>query len=138
MGKVLEKAMTNRILWKLRRKELLSSRQYGILPQRSTEDALYDATEIIKNGLSKKQIVVSASLDIEGAFDNAWWPAILDELRRKNLDKSSWNVLRNYLSDKTVEITYAGATIVKETNKGCIQSSICGPLLWNILLDPLL
>lgn len=138
MGKVLEKAMTNRILWKLGREELLSPRQYGFLPQRSTEDALYDATEIIKNGLSKKQIVVVVSLDIEGAFDNAWWPAILDELRRKNLDKSLWNVLRNYLSDRTVEITYAGAKIVKETNKGCIQGSICGPLLWNILLDPLL
>lgn len=138
MGKILEKMIANRIIWKLGHEQLISARQYGFLPQRSTEDALYDAVELIKDGIARKKLVVVVSLDIEGAFDHAWWPAILHELKRKQLDPRLWNLIRDYLRDRSIGLGYAGAETNRKTTKGCIQGSTCGPIMWNVLLDPLL
>ncbi|KAL0830238.1 hypothetical protein ABMA28_002449 [Loxostege sticticalis] len=35
-------------------------------------------------------------------------------------------------------VRYAGEEVARSTNKGCVQGSIGGPILWNLLLDPLL
>ncbi|KAL0811463.1 hypothetical protein ABMA28_009863 [Loxostege sticticalis] len=35
-------------------------------------------------------------------------------------------------------VRYAGEEVPRSTNKGCVQGSIGGPILWNLLLDPLL
>ncbi|CAK1596680.1 unnamed protein product [Parnassius mnemosyne] len=137
-GKVLEKMFVNRMSWQLGRENKMSNRQYGFVAQRGTEDALYDAMEIIKKGIKDKEIVVIVSIDIEGAFDNAWWPAIIKELNNKNLDKTIQRLISSYLSERHIKLRYAGTEIIKETNKGCIQGSICGPLLWNLQLDSLL
>lgn len=45
----------------------LSPRKYGFVPQRSTEDALYDLLEMVRGGLARKQMGAVVSLDIEGA-----------------------------------------------------------------------
>lgn len=47
-------------------------------------------------------------------------------------------VMDSYLSDRKVRGRYAGEECLRETNVGCVQGSIGGPILWNILLDPLL
>ncbi|CAK1577941.1 unnamed protein product [Parnassius mnemosyne] len=108
------------------------------MPRRSTEDALYDIMTVIKQGIKEKKIVVMVSLDIEGAFDNAWWPQIIKEIQRKNVNIHNLRLITSYLSSRSVIVKYAGAIATKPTTKGCIQGSTCGPILWNILLDPLL
>ncbi|CAK1583171.1 unnamed protein product [Parnassius mnemosyne] len=138
LGKVLEKLFVNRLQWQLGAEGKMSRRQYGFTPQRSTEDALYDMLTIIKEGISKKQIVALVSLDIEGAFDSAWWPAIINQLSYKDVDESVLRLITSYLTGRKIKLRYAGEEVVKHTNKGCIQGSTCGPILWNILLDSLL
>ncbi|CAK1589895.1 unnamed protein product [Parnassius mnemosyne] len=137
-GKVLEKLFTNRVQWQLGKENKLSRRQYGFTPQKSTEDALYDTITLIRNGLHKKEIVILVSLDIEGAFDNAWWPAIISELRKKQMDTAMLKLITSYLSNRKISLKYAGQNVSLPTDKGCIQGSTCGPMLWNILLDSLL
>ncbi|CAK1577839.1 unnamed protein product [Parnassius mnemosyne] len=138
LGKILEKLFVNRVQWQLGKQDRMSHRQYGFTPQRSTEDALYDSITIIKQGLKKKALVVIVSLDIEGAFDNAWWPAIVSQLNSKRIDTSMLKIISSYLSEREICLKYAGHAIQKPTNKGCIQGSTYGPMLWNVLLDPLL
>ncbi|CAK1583056.1 unnamed protein product [Parnassius mnemosyne] len=137
-GKILEKLFVGRLLWQLEREGKFSNRQYGFMPQRSTEDALYDIMTVMKQGIKEKKIVVMVSLDIEGAFDNAWWPQIIKEIQRKNVNIHNLRLITSYLSSRSVIVKYAGAIATKPTTKGCIQGSTCGPILWNILLDPLL
>ncbi|CAH2218229.1 jg18388 [Pararge aegeria aegeria] len=78
------------------------------------------------------------SLDIEGAFDNAWWPAIKLQLIKKNCPRNLRNLVNSYLENRNVQVRYAGETCTKATTKGCVQGSIAGPIFWNLLLDPLL
>lgn len=138
LGKMLEKLFVNRLQWQLGSNGLLSPYQYGFTPQRSTEDALFDAMAMVRGGLESKDMVVMVSLDIEGAFDNAWWPAIIDQLHANGVDLSVVRLIVNYLSERRVRLRYAGETVERETNKGCIQGSTCGPILWNLQLNPLL
>ncbi|GFX18019.1 retrovirus-related Pol polyprotein from type-1 retrotransposable element R1 [Trichonephila clavipes] len=77
LGKCLEKLFVNRISWYLCREDFLSSDQYGFTPHKSTEDALLRLNEIVKRGKKNHLHSILISLDIKGAFDNAWWPCIL-------------------------------------------------------------
>lgn len=108
------------------------------MPQRSTEDSLYILMKHIRNKLDQKKIVVLVSLDIEGAFDSAWWPAIRVRLAEEKCPGNLRGVMDSYLKDRKVRVRYAGEEFSKKTSKGCVQGSIGGPILWNLLLDPLL
>ncbi|CAH2218151.1 jg6923 [Pararge aegeria aegeria] len=78
------------------------------------------------------------SPDIEGAFDSAWWPAIKVRLAEKGCPVKIRRVIDSYLQDRRVRVRYAGVEHSKNTTKGCVQGSIEGPILWNLILDPLL
>ncbi|KAJ2946800.1 hypothetical protein O0L34_g12863 [Tuta absoluta] len=136
LGKIFEKMMVRRIRWHILPKS--NPRQYGFVPQRCTEDSLYDLCQHIKDNLRKKLINVIVSLDIEGAFDSAWWPAIKCRLLNKRLPQNLRGLVENYLEDRKVTVGYLGQQYQKPTTKGCVQGSIGGPTFWNVLLDPLL
>jgi ribonuclease HI len=136
MGKILEKLMVSRLRWHLLPK--MSTSQYGFMPQKSTEDSLYDLMQHLNKKLSAKKLTTLISLDIEGAFDNAWWPAIKLRLAEERCPLNIRRLMDSYLSQRSVRVRYAGEEVIKETNKGCVQGSIGGPTLWNLLLDPLL
>ncbi|KAL0821383.1 hypothetical protein ABMA28_005969 [Loxostege sticticalis] len=136
LGKVLEKMLIARVKWHLIPR--ISTRQYGFMPQKSTEDALYTLVHRIKGKMELKKLVTLVSLDIEGAFDSAWWPAIRVRLAEEKCPVNLRRVLDSYLEHRGVKVRYAGEEVPRSTNKGCVQGSIGGPILWNLLLDPLL
>ncbi|XP_050563196.1 uncharacterized protein LOC118276113 isoform X1 [Spodoptera frugiperda] len=135
-GKIVEKLMIGRIQWHIL--PTLHKNQYGFLPQRGTEDALYDLVNRIKTEMDEKKIVVLVSLDIEGAFDNAWWPALKHQLIARKCPKNLYAMVNSYLSERRVKVNFAGASSEKGTNKGCVQGSVGGPTFWNLILDSLL
>ncbi|XP_063833872.1 uncharacterized protein LOC135083038 [Ostrinia nubilalis] len=81
---------------------------------------------------------VAVSLDIQSAFNRAWWPAILDRLRAIGCPANIFRLVNSYLKDRTVTLNYAGADASKGMQRGCVQGSACGPALWNLILDDLL
>ncbi|GBP24847.1 Putative 115 kDa protein in type-1 retrotransposable element R1DM [Eumeta japonica] len=136
MGKTVERMLVWRIQWHIMPK--LQMRQYGFMPQRGTEDSLYDLMTHIHNELNLKRIIVVVSLDIEGAFDNAWWPAIRNQLLVHKCPVNLYGMVMGYLRDREVVVRYAGGESRRMTPKGCIQGSIAGPTFWNLVLDSLL
>ena len=77
-------------------------------------------------------------LDISGAFDNAWWPFVLYQLRRYNCPQYLQTLIRSYLTDREVVFEMEGARRSKTLTKGCPQGSILGPILWNVIFEDLL
>lgn len=136
MGKIYEKLLVSRLKFYLLPR--ISTRQFGFMPQKGTEDALVALTSQLKRKRDSKRLVTLVSLDIEGAFDSAWWPAIKVRLAEEKCPINLRRVISDYLSDRSVEVRYAGEKYRKATEKGCVQGSIGGPILWNLLLDPLL
>lgn len=65
----------------------LHKSQYAYRGGRSTENALYDLTEIIQKILDEKEISICALLDISGAFGNTLHEAIKSSLERRRVNK---------------------------------------------------
>ncbi|KPJ08991.1 Retrovirus-related Pol polyprotein from type-1 retrotransposable element R1 [Papilio machaon] len=136
MGKILEKMLVRRVRWHTA--PMISRRQYGFMPQRGTEDSLYDMIQHIRAEVERRKLVVLVSLDIEGAFDNAWWPAVRCSLAATRCPVNLRRLFDHYFSERIVRVRYAGAEWTRRPTKGCVQGSIGGPTLWNLLLNPLL
>ena len=80
-GKVLEKALINRINYHVYSTDYLNHNQYVFTPQTSTIDVIMAVTEFIEEGLRTGEVTVTESLDVEGAFNSAWWPSVLKNLK---------------------------------------------------------
>lgn len=138
MGKCFEKLITDRITWHLHKDNLLSADQYGFTSQKYTEDALIRQSNIVQKGKMRGFNSILIFLDIEGAFDNAWWPAILNLLMNMKLPHNVFNVVADFLKDRLVELFLGATSKTYRPQKGCPQGSVSGPRLWNIIINDLL
>lgn len=136
LGKTLEKMLVGRLRHHLL--PTMNPRQYGFVPQRGTDDALYDLVEHVRGRRQLQKICFVISLDIQGAFDNAWWPAAKIQLRKRGCPANLCALLDDYLENRKITINYAGEEWVKQSTRGCVQGSIAGPTLWNVIFDPLI
>ena len=141
-SKLLEKLFVRRLTYNARTRGMWSAKQYGFREQSSTVDALNNAIEVIKSARSGpkagRREVLAVSLDIKAAFDNAWWPAIFERLRRTGCPNNIYKLVQSYFVGRSVRLRYADAETTKAMTRGCVQGSVCGPTFWNVILDELL
>lgn len=134
-AKVFERILIGRIARCYKEMGLESSKQFGFKPGCSTEDALI----AFKKGLdTDKKYVVALFVDIEGAFDNLWWPAIKSRLVKANCSSTLINIIDKYFSKRKVIVKSNFKEAHKYMQKGCPQGSIIGPTMWNFCMDALL
>ncbi|GBP48764.1 Putative 115 kDa protein in type-1 retrotransposable element R1DM [Eumeta japonica] len=134
-GHKVERMLVGRFQWHLMPR--LQATQYGFMPQRGMEDALYDLLTYIYKELNLKKIILILSLDIESAFNNAWWQALKAQLLAYNCPVNLYGMVKGYLRDREVIVRYAGEESRRRTSKGCIQGSIAGSTFSNLILDSL-
>ncbi|GFT91010.1 retrovirus-related Pol polyprotein from type-1 retrotransposable element R1 [Trichonephila clavipes] len=127
-----------RISWYLRRGDFLSSDQYAFTPHKSTEDALLRLNEIVKRGKKKHLHSILISLDIKGAFDNAWWPCILNLLKKAEIPINIFSLVADFLNDRLAKMQLGSTSAIRCLERGCPQGSVSGPIFWNIIINDLL
>ncbi|XP_072946175.1 uncharacterized protein [Epargyreus clarus] len=132
-----KKLICKRLTYHLDKYEYSNPLQFGFKEQTSTTDALSKAIERISEAKSNKHLVIAISLDIQAAFDNAWWPMIFKRLKHIQCPKNLYSLILNYIKDRKVSLNYADVTVSKNMSRGCIQGSVCGPMFWNLILDDL-
>ena len=137
-GKLLEKLFIKRMTFRALQERTWNGRQFGFKEQTSTTDALRTLIEKIKSARKLGRHVIGVSLDIKAAFDNAWWPALMERLRRTQCPRNIHRLIKSYLSGRTVTLDLGDARASKSMTKGCVQGSVCGPTFWNLILDDLL
>lgn len=136
-GKLLEKLICQRISYHLEKNNKSNSLQFGFKQQTSTTDALKKIIDMITAAKTSKQLVIAISLDIQAAFDNAWWPLLFKRLKQAQCPQNLYKIILSYIQNRKVSLNYADTTQTKVMTRGCIQGSVCGPLFWNIILDDL-
>ncbi|UYV78931.1 EPM2AIP1 [Cordylochernes scorpioides] len=116
----------------------LCEKTFSKMKHKSTITAMKELTETILEH-KQRELTALIAVDLSGAFDNAWWPAIIKRMDLDNVPSSLIQIIQSYLNNKrTVCLSYGGKTVSKNLTKGCPQGSPLSPLLWNILLNDIL
>jgi len=137
-AKVFEKVLISRIMYHVYSKNLMNTNQYGFTPQTSTVDVVMSLEDYVQSSIDDGQYVAAISLDVKGAFDAAWWPAILASLRQLRSPGNLYKLCGSYFKDRTAFLTMNNGMTQRNISKGCPQGSASGPGFWNILFDSLL
>lgn len=135
LAKVQERLLCDR-LQSYRELLGLCPHQYGFRKGKSIDDAINNVLTTVGNIHTK--YVVAVLIDISGAFDNLWWPAMFMRLREMEVPKALYNSLLDYCRSRVVEWRAGSQKVVKRITKGCPQGSICGPVFWDITFEPLI
>ena len=138
LGKIYESVIVNRINYDLKRKGHISKRQFGFMEGLSSVDALKAIVGEAKKNKSQGKQVAIMSMDIQGAFDRAKWDVMKEQMKKYQVNIKLMKVMESYLSDREVWYPVGRKYEKKETNQGCVQGSIAGPLMWNIIINELL
>jgi hypothetical protein len=104
----------------------------------STEMALFQVVHTLGKSLKYKDIALGAFLDIEGAFDNTSFSAIITAARERGLEETCCRWVRSMLESRLVHTSIMGSTLTANIVGGCPQGGVLSPLLWNLVVDRLL
>lgn len=138
MGRILDKVVTILLVEFIDSNHLLSERQYGFRQVVSSDKALFDLKEKIMQNFDNYQYSLLISLDISGAFDNAWWPKLFVELDKLCVPSNLFNLISSFLTNRSVISFFDRTSAVYNITKGCPQGSSSGPALWNVLVNDFL
>jgi hypothetical protein len=53
--------------------------------------------EFVQEGFSKGEITATVSLDVEGAFNSAWWHSVLKNLQQSGCPRNLYNLTKQLL-----------------------------------------
>jgi len=137
-GKILEKVLINRINHHIFSTEFLNINQYGFIPQTSKIEAIIAVKEFVQEGFAKGEITVTIRLDVEVAFNSAWVPRVLQNLKESGFPRNLYNRTKNYFTQRKANMATNYIKIERLVNKGCPQGSCLGPGLWNTFYNSLL
>lgn len=132
LGKVLERIMVTRL--KDCDSAALSEFQFGFREGRSVEDAWLHVRHCVRESTGK--YVLGIFVDFKGAFDYLLWDVVIDRLRSVGCQELA--LWCSYFSDRKACVAGASDTVWRDVVRGCPQGSICGPFIWNLMMDPLL
>jgi hypothetical protein len=100
----MEKILITRINYWAYSTNFLNNNQYGFTPQRTTIDAAMAVKNIVDEGL-KAEVIILVSLDIQTAFDSAWWPNILKSLQDCGCPRNLYYLIKSYLNQRAAVLS---------------------------------
>ena len=100
-SKILEKLVYNQLYDFLEKHNILYRYQFGFRKGHSTEQAIFEITDTLKQALDKKLVTCGVFLDFSKAFDTVNHNILLSKLYHYGIRGISFNWFENYLHDRT-------------------------------------
>ena len=132
LGKVLERILINRL--SAVTDSIISEHQFGFRKGRSVEDAWAHVKRSVNETLNK--YVLGIFIDFKGAFDHLRWDCLIEKLRES--DCKELGIWYSYFTNRKACVTGKIDTEWRNVKRGCPQGSICGPYMWNLVMNDLL
>ena len=133
VSKLFERIILSRLLFFLESKSILSPRQAGFRPGRSTLDQIVYVSQSISDGLNKPRPVsrtILSTTDFSKAFDSVWYPALFHKHILAGLPPCFARWTQAFLSDRRACMVYQNSKRRSfRVRRGVPQGSVLGSVL---------
>ena len=109
VSKLFERITLSRLLFFLESNSILSPRQAGFRPGRSTLDQILFLSQSISDGSNKPRPgsrMILSTIDFSKAFDSVWHPALFHKLILADLPSCFAPWAQSFLSDRRACVVY--------------------------------
>jgi hypothetical protein len=98
-------------------REYMSDNQFGFRPPKITAEAAMAIKTFVQESLDA-ELIALVSLDVQGAFDAAWWPGIMRKLKEYKCPKNLYKLTTNYFTQRTAAVATNSVKVEKTVTRG--------------------
>jgi hypothetical protein len=108
ISKILEKIVSEKLLYHLTSNDLLYVHQYGFIPKRSAEHNLMHILNYVATALNGGNYCVGVFLDLKKAFDVCSHSILLKKLEKMGINGIALQWFTNYLAGRSQKVDIDG------------------------------
>ena len=141
ISKLFEHIFLSHQLFFLESNSILSPRQAGFSPGRSTLDQILFLCQSISGGFNKPRPgswTILSTIDFSKAFDSVWHPALFHKLISAGLPPCFVRWAQSFLSDRHACVVFQNQkSRYFQVRRGVLQGSVLGPALFSLFINDL-
>ena len=136
--KLFKRIIPSRLLFFLESNSILSPRQAGFRPGRSSQDQILYLSQSISDGFNKPRPgsgKIFSTIDFSKAFDSVWHPALFHKLISAGLAPCFARWTQSFHSDRRACVVFQNHKSRSfRVRRGVPQGSVLGPVLFSLFM----